>query len=162
MGLDAFVYCDCYEKGRLREPPPSGVLLRVEPDGWLGPEHDDGTLESGLAWDRWREQRACEHVSGILLHHRLGNIALVGLLRAELRRETDHFPILTAKVIYSGSHTGDFLAVETIPALQRELELLREFQCTTRESADFMSEFREQMSELATVALSVGKPISFG
>ncbi len=161
MGLDAFVFCDCYEEGRLREPPPIGVTLRVEPDGALGREHDDGTLESDLAWDMWREQRACEHGGGILLRHRLGNIALVGLLRAELQREADRFPILATKVVYSGSHAGDFLSIETIPALQRELELLREFRCSTREAASFMSDFRAQMSELATTALSVGKPIAF-
>src|SRR5678816_451352 len=99
MGLDAFVFCDCYEKGRLRESPPTGVTLRVEPDGSLGREHDDGTLESDHAWDTWREQRACDHGGGILLRHRLGNIALVGLLRAELHREADRFPILATKVV---------------------------------------------------------------
>lgn len=30
MALDAVVYCDCFEKGRLLEPPPGGVRLRVE------------------------------------------------------------------------------------------------------------------------------------
>ena len=161
MGLDAFVYCNCYEKGRLLEPPPTGVSLQVQPDGSLGRERDDGTLESDIAWDTWREQRACEHSGGILLHHRLGNIALIGLLRAELQREAGLFPILATKVVYSGSHGGDHLAVETIPALQRELELLGEFRCSTREAASFMSEFRAQMSELATSALSIGKPIAF-
>jgi len=161
MGLDAFVFCDCYEKRRLLEPPPAGVSLHVQPDGSLGRGRGDGSLESDLAWDEWREQRACEHHGGILLHHRLGNISLVGLLRAELQREADRFPILTTKVIYSGSHAGDYLAFETIPALVRELELLREFRCSTPDAAGFMSGFRAQMSELATAALSVGKPIAF-
>jgi hypothetical protein len=161
MGLDAFVFCDCYEKGRLREPPPPGVVLCVEPDGSLGREHDDGRLESDLAWDEWREQRACDHGGGILIRYRLGNISLVGLLRAELQREAERFPILVTKVVYSGSHAGDFLRVEEIPALQRELEFLREFRCTNGKSDRFMSEFREQMSELATTAISIGKPIAF-
>lgn len=161
MGLDAFVFCDCYEKGRLREPPPTGVTLCVEPDGSLGREQDEGTLESDLAWDEWRERRACMHGGGILLHHRLGNISLVGLLRAELQHEAERFPILTKKVVYSGSHAGDFIPVEALLALQQELESLRTFRCSTRKATGFMSGFREQMSELAATALSVGKPIAF-
>jgi hypothetical protein len=161
MGLDAFIYCDCYEKGRLREPPPGGAQLCVGPDGFLTREQNDGTLESDLAWDEWREKRACEHRGGILLHHRLGNIALIGLLRAELQGDSERFPILATKVVYSGSHCGDFLRLEEIPQLQRELELLREFHCRSRDADRFMSGFREKMSELAAMAISVGKPIAF-
>lgn len=153
--------CDCYEKGRLLEQPPAGDSLKVQADGSLGRERDDGILECDIAWDTWREQRACKHAGGILLHHRLGSIDLIGLLRAELQREIARFPILVTKVVYSGSHAGDHLAVETIPALQRELELLREGRCSTREAANVISVFRAQMSELATTALSVGKPIAF-
>lgn len=161
MGLDAFVYCDCYEKGRLREPPPAGVTLRIEDDGALGREQNDGTLESDLAWDGWRAKRACKHGGGILLHHRLGNIGLIGLLRAELQHEADRFPILVTKVIYSGSHAGDFLRADEVPTLQRELELLSEFRCSSRKADRFMAAFREQMSELATTALSISKPMAF-
>lgn len=161
MGLDAFVFCDCYEKGRLLEPPPGGVSVRVEPDGSLAPGQGHGTLEPGLAWDEWLEQRACEHRRGILVYHHLGNISLIGLLRAELQRVAGRFPMLVAKVVYSGAHGGDFLRVEEIPALQKELELLHEFRCSTRKADKFMSEFRAQMSELATTALSSAKPIAF-
>src|SRR3954468_4531178 len=122
MGLDAFIFCDCYEKGLLREPPPAGVILQVEPDGSLGRQQQDTTLVSDLVWDEWREQGACEHGGGILLRHRLGNISLVGLLRAELQAKAERFPILVTKVVYSGSHAGDFLPVESIAALQTELE----------------------------------------
>jgi hypothetical protein len=161
MGLDAFIFCDCYEKGRLREPPPTGVSLLVGPDGSLEREQDDGTLESDIAWDTWRHQRACEHERGILLRHRLGNIALIGLLRSELQREAERFPIIVTQVIYGGSHAGDDLPIETIPALQQELELLHEFRCSTNEAASFMFEFRAKMLELVTTALSIGKPIAF-
>jgi hypothetical protein len=161
MGLDAYIYCDCYEKGRLLEPPPGGISLRVEANGELARERDDGTLESDLAFDRWQAKRACGHARGILLHHRLGNIALIGLLRTELQREPSRFPILLAQVVYSGSHGGDFLALETIPLLQRELESLKEFKGRTQEADNFMSKSRGQLSELATTALSIGKPIAF-
>ena len=161
MGLDARVYCDCYLKGRLLEPPPPGVTLRLEPDGSLGCERDVDAIQFGLEWDFWREERACQHTGGVLLHQRLGNISLIGLLRAELQREADRFPILLTRVIFSGSHAGDYLTVETIPALRRELELLGDFRCSTREADSFMAQFRAQMLELAATALSVAKPIAF-
>ncbi len=161
MGLDACVYCDCYEKGKLREPPPVGVSLRVEADGSLGRERDEGTLEADLVWDRWVEELACEHPGGALLQNYLGNISLVGLLRSELQRKASRFPILLTKGFYSGSHTGDYLTVEEVLALQRELDALADFRCSTREADASMSEFRSQMSELVAASLSVMKPIVF-
>ena len=161
MSLDACVYCDCYEKRRLREPPPVGVSSRVESDGSLGRERDDSTVEADLAWDRWRAHLACEHPGGVLLHHRLGNISLIGLLRSELHQVPLRFPILLTKVLYSGSHAGDFLSFRLVPALQTELEALADFRCSTREADGFMSDFRTQMLELVAASLSVTKPIAF-
>ena len=161
MSLDAFVFCDCYERGRLRAPPPVGVSLKVESDGSLGREGDDGTLEADLAWDRWREQLACEHPGGMLLRYRLGNISLIGSLRSELQREPSRFPILFSKVLFSGSHAGDYIPFDLVPALQRELEGLADFRCSARKTDAFMSEFRTQMSALVAASLAVSKPITF-
>jgi hypothetical protein len=161
MGLDACVYCDCYEKGRLRTPPPGGVSLYVAPYGALECDGEHMPFDAVLAFDQWQAFSACEHERGVLLHHRLGNISLVALLRSELQREPSRFPILLTKVVYSGTHGGDYLTIETIPPLQRELEALTDFKCTTREADEFMAQFRVQMSELATTAISVAKPIAF-
>src|SRR5437660_3911627 len=117
MSLDACVYCDCFEKGRLREPPPVGVSLRVEPDGSLGRERDDGTLESDLAWDQWRERSACEHPGGALLRHHLGNISLIGFLRSQSCSEIDHgFPFCSPR--YS-------TAVPTLEIISRSMRFAR-------------------------------------
>jgi len=161
MGLDAFVFCDCFEKGRLLHPPPVGFAPRVEPDGSLDPGRDDYTLEEILAWDQWREGFACEHGAGMLLRHRLGNISLIGSLRAELRREAERFPILLKRVVYSGSHGGDHLPLDVVKELQKELGELASFKCSSRKSDEFMSGFRIQMLELVAASFSVGKPICF-
>jgi len=161
MGLDAFVFCDCYEKGRLREPPPGNVSIRVAEDGSLAREIDRVSLKNDLAWDWWQECLACVHVGGVLVHHRLGNISLIGSLRTELQREASRFPILLSKVVYSGSHGGDFVSIDLIPTLRNELETLRDFQCKTRESDGFMFRFRDQMLQLVAASLSVDKPIVF-
>jgi len=157
MGLDACVYCDCFEKGRLLSSPPAGFATQVEPDGSLGPGRADYTLDEILAWDLWREGFACEHGAGRLLHHRLGNISLIGSLRAELKREAARFPILLNKVVYSGSHAGDYLPTEIV----KELEELASFKCSSKKSDAFMSQFRLQMLELVAASLSVMKPIAF-
>ncbi len=160
MGLDACVYCDCFEKGKLLSHPPVGFATQVEPDGSLGPGRDDYSLEQILAWDQWCG-RGCEHARGMLLHHRLGNIALIGSLRAELKREPERFPILLNKVVYSGSHAGDFLPVDTVKDLEKELEQLASFKCQSKKSDKFMAQFRLQMLELVAASLSVMKPIAF-
>ena len=42
--LQAYVFCDCYEKGRLYRPPPNPEIVAVLPNGDLG-YYDDATLE---------------------------------------------------------------------------------------------------------------------
>jgi hypothetical protein len=59
MGLDAHVCCDCFERGRLRSPPPIGCNLSVCDDGSLVSGRDD--LELQFAFDRWQQFNACEH-----------------------------------------------------------------------------------------------------
>jgi hypothetical protein len=88
---------------------------------------DDLPVE--LAFDQWRQTRACEHEDGILVHHYIGNIALVGFLRNELQRASDQFPMILEKVLYNGTHCGDFIAVADLPRLRSEVVALREIHC---------------------------------
>jgi len=102
-----------------------------------------------------------EHRGGVLLHHRLGNISLIGLLRSELQRDASCFPILLGKVLYSGTHAGDFLEVNLIPPLKTEVETLAGFKCSQPKEQCFLTQFQKQMSELISASLSVNKPIAF-
>ena len=104
MGLDATVYCNCFEVGRVKEPPPCTVVVAA--DGSLDCKSDD--LDTDLSFAKWL-LHACEHANGVLLHHRLGNMALVGLVRSELRQDELKFPVLLTKVLYNGTHAGDYL-----------------------------------------------------
>src|SRR5262245_41867477 len=124
MGLDATVYCDCFETGTLKELPPCPSVL-VSDDGSLDCRSED--LNTLQAFDQWLWHRACSHPSGIFLHHRIGNLAQVGLLRNELRREAAAFPILLTKVLYSGTHAGDYLTLNDVSDVKVELELLGSF-----------------------------------
>ena len=62
--------------------------------------------------------------SGILLHHRIGNLAQVGLLRRELERETPTFPLLLMKVLYSGTHAGNLVLRFGLNRLTTQLRLV--------------------------------------
>jgi hypothetical protein len=159
MSLDACVYCDCLERNLIRTPLPKDVSIKVEDDGYpIVVKNGQEIWEDHPDWNDF----ACEHQDRRLLHHRLGNISSIGLLRTELSRVASSFPIILEKVIYNGTHAGDWLALAQIPDLRIELHRLAEFNCTTSKEADvLMQEFRIQMNELVEAALKVGKPISF-
>ena len=158
MGLDATVYCNCFERGLLKESPPCSSVF-VADDGSLDCGSED--LDTLLAFDEWVGHRACDHPRGILVHHWIGNLAQVGLLRSELQRNEMMFPILLSKVLYSGTHGGDHLTLEDIAALEVELEQLGSFVCAAQPNQEYIDWFRQQMVELVDAATSVSKPISF-
>jgi hypothetical protein len=159
MGLDATVYCNCFESGRLEESPPNSSSVYVAPDGSLDCKSED--LEALLVFDTWLRESACEHKDGVLQHHYIGNLALVGLLREELKRESEKFPTLIEKILYSGTHAGDYLSLADVFDLQVELKALAEFAASDEKKQVYVEGFRLQMQELIGAALSVGKPISF-
>lgn len=158
MGLDATVYCNCFETGRIKEPPPC-LTVSVSSDGSLACRSKD--LDTVLAFDQWLLHRACEHPNGILLHHRIGNLAQIGFLRNELEKEGEMFSILLAKVLYSGAHSGDYLSLEDVRAARTELERLDNLVCSSEEQQADVESFRRRMIELAEVSLRVAKPITF-
>ena len=159
MGLDAVVYCDCFEAGRLREPPPPAWQLFVDECGSIECKSDE--LSVLLAFDQWREFRACNHEGNVLIHHYLGNIATIGALEAELRPASANLPIMLGKVLYSATHCGDFLTLSEIGQLQSELDAVKDHRAITTEMDRLLRHFCSQMAELANCALRVGKPISF-
>jgi hypothetical protein len=159
MALDATVYCNCFELSRLISPPPAGCHLSVGEDGVLLCGNDD--LDVMLAFDRWQQSEACEHESGYLVSHWIGNIALVAAYRSELERWAQRFPIILSRVIYDGVHCGDFIRAAEVPQLVPEVEALAGVRCAAPEMERYIRAFRKQMQELVVAALQVGKPIVF-
>ncbi|HEY3965846.1 MAG TPA: hypothetical protein VGM05_14905 [Planctomycetaceae bacterium] len=159
MGLDAVVYCDCLETGRLRELPPPGCEPIVSRDGSLNCRSNE--LNDQLAFDQWLQSRACEHENGVLLHHFLGNIATVAALRTELQRLPAQFPIMLTKVIYNGVHAGDCLDASQIAGLKSEILALSDFHGSTPDTDQLLRHFESQMVALVECAQRISKPISF-
>jgi hypothetical protein len=191
MGLDAWVHCDCFEKGRLKTPLPTGLKLLLEDAGGLYFQPDEKIKittnrdELRMKFDLWRLEEACEHPRMKLIEHRLGNISLIGLLRHELSRLPGEYPVLLQKVIYSGSHAGDFLPIEFLPALELEVQKLQthpvekhkltkrlqtwwpgfgrsqNWKLPSERTHRFLVYFQKQIEELIEAAMTVKKPICF-
>ena len=159
MGIDAAVYCNCYETGRLKESPPFPDLVFVTRDGSLDCKSEN--LDILLEFDQWFLNRACEHEDGVLLHYRIGNIALVSLLWNELSRVAEKFPVIMQKILYSGTHAGDYLSLDVVESLKTELDYLGKLICSNQRSQEFVDEFHQHLTELVKTSLEVGKPLSF-
>ena len=113
------------------------------------------------SFDQWQLSRACEHELGVLLYHHIGNIATVAAIRTELAREGAKFPLLLSKVLYNGTHGGDFLTVEEVKSLPQEVAALHGLQCNDPDLAESLQVFAAQMAELVDCSLRVRKPLAF-
>jgi hypothetical protein len=158
MGLDATVYCDCFERGRHRTPPHPEWCVYVDESGARFAKTAD--LEQDWAFEKWNVD-ACEHEGGVLLHHWLGNISAIGLIRETLSQTALQYPIVLSKVIYSGSHGGDYLPFPLVSELQSEVDLLAELHPQNPVAAEWIQDFEQKLRELIDAATQVRKPISF-
>jgi len=165
MGLDACVYCDCVEKGNLRTPPPYAGLVFVEEDGC--PELHSDNIEYSIEFDQWRYRNPCVHNDLCLLHHRLGNMSAISRIRWVVQQITPEpetaFPLLWSRVIYNGTHAGDFLTPEEAITLGEEIQrlLASDLKTHTAEHKNFFNAFLQMLAELVEASRLVNKPISF-
>jgi hypothetical protein len=154
MGLDASVRCNCIKDG-LATPHPFPELLRL--DETCEPileSADEIPLAKWTEHDRWFE-RSCSH-GGYVLQKRLGNATFIGHVLAFVNSVADELPILRDKVVYSGTHCGDFIEAEESVPLLEEARLLRQLS-KDRNTQQFASD----MIELCEASLATGNPIVF-
>jgi hypothetical protein len=158
MSLDAFVRCTCIRDGKAK-PHPFPKRLKFDESG-EPILSGDPSQEEWDAHDRWLSN-SCEH-EGFLLAMFLGNITRVKNLRSFLRAlqgsPGPRFPILLEKVLYDGTHTGDWIPVKRSPALLKEVN-------TVLHSSDILSEsekeFFDNMKQLCEASIATGNPIMF-
>ena len=158
MSLDAFVRCTCIRDGRAKPHP---FADRVMWDEAGSPSlSGDPSEEEWEAHDRW-VQESCEH-EGYLVSESLGNITRAQHLREFLRglqgEPGPKFKILLKKVVYDGTHTGDWIAIKKSPALLKEVN-------TVLQSSDILAdsekEFFNNMKLLCEASIATGTPIMF-
>jgi hypothetical protein len=155
MGLDAWVRCNCIKEGNV-PPHPFPELLAFDETG-------EPTLKGGgdidltlwLKHDKWYRD-SCPH-SGCLAEKRLGNIAAVAYVREFLENNSPHgFPLLLKRVVYSGTHSGDWVAASDVPQLLTETRRLHGLT-----SDPLILQFTNDVSELAEASIATGNPIVF-
>ena len=132
--------------------------MHVSQDGSRNAASDN--TDELLAFDAWNVG-ACEHESGVMLHHYLGNIALVALFRDLLGAHADRLPVVTTKVVYNGIHCGDRLSMADVRLLADEIELITQIHANDPREEQFLRDFEQQLRELTDCSLKIGKPIVF-
>jgi hypothetical protein len=159
MSLDAYVRCTCIRDRKVKKPHPLPDRLMFDESGApsLSGDPDD---EEWAAHDRW-VQESCEH-QGFLVSEFLGNITRVKNVRDFLKglqgEPGPKFSVLLKKVVYDGTHTGDWLPIKQTPALLKEVDLVLG-------SKDILTpgekEFFESMKRLCEASVATGNPIGF-
>jgi hypothetical protein len=134
-------------------------MVTISPGGSRCSALDD-SYASYTEFDNWN-RNACPHVDGELVCYRIGNIALVGILRDELSRYPSDFPILLARFFYDSMHAGDWIPVSDLPALRLEAMKLSEIMSRKGENQQLLDKLREQLQNLINAAIRVNKPITF-
>jgi len=158
MGLDAFVFCDCYEKGRIKRIPPDLGSLYVQANGDLEPRSRD--VEVLDRFDAWRVH-ACRHEQGIIAGDQLGSAGFIDWLREAFWPNRRLFPVLLGKVIYCGTHCGDHLSRRDVAKLAVELDRLKSFSIADKSLDKHLQRLRRKLKKLVRVALRIKKPIAF-
>lgn len=90
-------------------------------------------------------------------HARFDNIALISGLREEIRRIIGQHSLLYTKVVYSGSHSGDFIPVAGLASLSKEVSSVRR----AKNPSTDLRRFLDDLDQLIRAAIREGNPIVF-
>jgi len=91
------------------------------------------------------------------VERRLGNIAEIAKLREQISRLRGSESVVLQKVLHLGTHSGDSIPLDAIPALSAELNLIR----SSREHSPEVQRFLTSLEELIRAAKDEGNPIVF-
>jgi hypothetical protein len=146
MGLDAAVY------KRLEELPFTKEDLRFVA---VDPRTGQVDFEDAALFRTWSDKVK-------VVEKRIGNIALVSLLRAEMERilgGQSSGTLLIRKVLYSGTHSGDIISKEDLSSLKHEITSVRG--TTGHRLSPELESFLADMEELIAASERHGNPIVF-
>jgi hypothetical protein len=90
-------------------------------------------------------------------HHRLGNIDAISFLRSEVSRLLGPESLLIQKVLYSGTHCGDIISLDSIAPLWVELAGIE----SAANQSTCLRDFVAAMQELIRAAADESNPIVF-
>lgn len=149
MGLDAVVF---RSRANLPfDPDAEGAILDRSTGEWCVVDLE---VDIELAFEQkfpWETRIAADK--------RIGNIALVQILREQASLILGDGSIVLSKVLYSGTHGGDSIPVEQTAALRDEL--LQLGRCAEEPDGGYLKQFASDMLELVEAARREGNPIVF-
>jgi hypothetical protein len=140
MGLDAVVYRNKHNRTLGDDEP----VARVAED-------------TGEVYFEDNEIARRHHTEREAAHARLGNLATISALRAEIGRIAGPRGLLYTKFVYSGSHSGDIIPVAEFARLSKEISSLRE----TNGLSEDLGLFLSSVEELLQAAIRERNPIVF-
>jgi hypothetical protein len=146
MGLDAAVY------RRFEDLPFTKEDLRFVA---VDPRTGQVDFEDADLFRAWGDKIK-------VVEKRIGNIALVNLLKTELEKilgESSSGTLLISRVLYSGTHSGDIISKEDLGSLKHEMALVRGF--AGRQMSSELENFLASMEELVAASERHGNPIVF-
>jgi hypothetical protein len=158
MKLQAYVFCNCYEQGRLKRQPQNPKIVAVLPNGDLG--YYRATREQHAAFVAWRSH-ACRHPEGVVTGGQLCYRLPREVLHRAMSPHSRAFPIFIRKVLGCKPHTrNSHLTLKQVEKLQVELARLKNFHLADRKLDRELRCFYGQMRQLVRAALKFHKPIA--
>lgn len=82
-------------------------------------------------------------------------------MRSALETSGLPFPIMLKNVIYSGTHTGDYLTAEQVRLLKREVDQIALVNLADSDEEKYLRDFEINMRNLVECSIRLNKPIAF-
>ena len=158
MRLQAYVFCGCYERGRVKCPPPDPEIVDVSTNGDVGCHRPTpGQYQAFLKW----RYRACHHRDGLITGGRLGHRLPVEVMHKVMLPHRRTFPLFVRKVLGCKPQTRfSPLTLKQVAKLQVELARMKEFHLSDRKRDNELRHYRGQMKQLVLAALKFQQPIA--
>ena len=158
MKLQAYVFCNCFEQGRVKRPPPNPEIVGVLTNGdnrCFRP-----TPAQYQAYESWR-LNACRHKYGTVTGGELGHRLPREVLHRAMLPHRRIFPIFVRKVLGCKPHTRfSHLTLKQVAKLQVELTRFKNFHLADRKFDKELQYYRGQMKQLVRAALKFQQPIA--
>jgi hypothetical protein len=125
MKLHAYVFCGCYEYGRVKRPPPGPEIISLHPNGDHFCFHP--TAAQYLAYETWR-LNACRHKYGTVTGGELGHRLPREVLYRAMLPHRRTFPLFVRKVLGCKPQIRfSYLTLKQVASLQLEPRPLQKF-----------------------------------
>lgn len=156
--LQAYVFCDCYQRSRLKHPPPNPEIIAVLPNGDLG--YSRATRKQHTDFVAWRSH-ACRHPEGVVTGGELGHKLSRKVLHRAMSPHKRAFPLFVQKILGCKPHTRDsHLTTKQVGKLQSELVRLKDFSLPEPKLDLELRWYYGQVKQLVRAAMKFRKPIA--